>query len=163
MKNYKRTVSLLLTIISLFCIFNIAPLTVDAAESSSTVTIEMLENGYYYETIIDESIATPIFRATTQTITRTKTTNLKNSSGTTLWSVSIKATFSFDGTTATCTSCTPSAKSYNSAWTIQSIKSSKSGNSATATVVARYTGPFGITEDYTKKVTITCNANGEVS
>ena len=88
---------------------------------------------------------------------------MKNSSGTTLWSVSIKATYSFDGTSATCTSCTPSAKSYNSAWTIQSVKSSKSGNSATATAVARYTGLFGITEDYTKSVTMTCNANGEVS
>lgn len=88
---------------------------------------------------------------------------MKDSSGNTLWSVSITATFTYDGTSATCTSRTPSAKSYASSWTIKGVTSSKNGNSATATAVAAHTDANGSTQNITKSVTITCSATGVVS
>ena len=101
----------------LFCILmtisiliNNIPITVLAQHNNTTqISIEYLENGYYYETIIstDKNV---LPASTTKYITKTKTTNLKNQAGVTQWSVSIKATFSYDGNSAKCTSCTPSAK-----------------------------------------------------
>lgn len=55
-----------------------------------------------------------------------------------LWSVSITATFIYDGSTSRCISCSPNATSYSSEWKIQSVSSNKSGNSATASATANY-------------------------
>ena len=160
----KKTFILLLTLITLVCFANSTPMETRAAEPTSK-TIEMLENGYYYETIIVdvETEENNSLRASSNSITKKKTTQFKNSSGTVLWSVSITATFTYDGSTSKCTSCTPSAKAYASTWSIKSVTSSKSGNSATATAVATQTGLAGITYDYTKSVTIKCSATGVVS
>lgn len=161
----KRTIVLLLSIISLACNIAISPLSVEAADINTSSNIEMLDNGYYYETIIEDAEAPTNIspKATTQYITKTKTTQLKDSDGDVLWSVSIKAIFSYDGSTSKCTSCTPSATSYASSWSIKSVTSSKSGNSATATAVATHTLIFGISQDTTKSVTIKCSATGVVS
>lgn len=161
----KKIISLLLTVACLACSIITLPLSVEATGTVSSATIEVLDNGYYYETIIEdeENTTIPSSRATTQYVTKTKTTQLKNSAGDVLWSVSIKATFSYDGSTSKCTSCTPSATAYASSWSIKSVTSSKSGNSATATAVATHTFIFGISQDTTKSVTIKCSATGVVS
>lgn len=52
---------------------------------------------------------------------------MRNSSGTVLWSVSITATFTYDGTTSRCISCSPSATAPATTWSIKSISSSKTG------------------------------------
>ena len=161
----KKTIIFLLGVVCLLCSITSTPLLAEASDTTASSTIEMLDNGYYYEIIIEDN-ETPVSivpRATTQYVTKTKTTQLKNSSGTVLWSVSIKATFSYDGTTSKCTSCTPSATAYASSWAIKNVSSSKSGNSATATAVATHTVIFGITQDTTKSVTIKCSATGVVS
>lgn len=161
----KKTIIFLLSVVCLLCSITSTPLLAEASDTTASSTIEMLDNGYYYEIIIEdnETPVTIVPRSTTQYVTKTKTTQLKNSSGTVLWSVSIKATFSYDGTTSKCTSCTPSATAYASSWSIKNVSSSKSGNSATATAVATHTVIFGITQDTTKSVTIKCSATGVVS
>lgn len=146
------------------CVISIISIPLNAS-ANTKATIEVLADGYYFETIFEDSenpseVSTI---ATTNYITKTKTTQLKNSEGTVLWSVSIKATFSYDGTTSKCTSCTPSATSYASAWSIKSVTSSKSGNSATATAIATNTFPSGATQDIKKSVTIQCSATGIIS
>lgn len=160
----KKTFILVLTLITFTCFANITPIETKAAEPAFSI-IEMLENGYYYETIIVdvETEENNSIRASSNSITKTKTTQLKNSSGTVLWSVSITATFTYDGSTSKCTSCTPSAKAYASTWSIKSVTSSKSGNSATATAIAVQTTAAGTTYEYTKSVTIKCSATGVVS
>lgn len=124
--------------------------------------IEYVDNGFYYETTItsDDNIFSTY---ATNYVTKTKTTKLKNADGEIMWSISIKATFSYDGTTAKCTNCSPSATSYASGWSIKNVTSSKSGNSATATGQATYTAPSGLSETYTKSVTLSCSATGVVS
>lgn len=159
----KKCIISLFTILSLVCAINIAPLSVNASDNTSSITTEMLEDGYYFETIIKDEECSIAPRATTQYITKTKTTKLKNSDGDVMWAVSIKATFSYDGSTSKCTSCTPSAISYASTWSIKSITSSKSGNSATANAVATCTSSIGASQSYSKSVTITCSATGVVS
>lgn len=158
-----RKLTIFFMVLLLICSYN--PLLVKASTPTTTSTIELLDNGYYYETIItDEATAdTLVSRGSNNYTTKTKTTQLKNSSGTILWSVSITATFYYNGTIAQCTTCTPSAKSYDSFWIIKSVTSSKNGNSATATAVATRTGVSGATNDTVKSVTITCSPKGIVS
>lgn len=155
----------LLVALLLVCSCNILPVQASTPTTTTTTTIEPLDNGYYYETTITDAEPTDalVSRGSNNYTTKTKTTQLKNSSGTVLWSVSITATFYYNGTIAQCTSCTPSAKAYDSFWTIKSVTSSKSGNSATATAVATRTGVSGATQDTTKSVTITCSPKGIVS
>ena len=160
----KRTTLLLSMVCFMYSVLSLS-LPVQATDTEYYSNIEMLTNGYYYETTIEDEetqIASKT-RATTQYVTKTKTTKLKNNNGDVLWSVSIKATFSYDGTTSKCTSCTPSAEAYASSWSVKSVTSSKSGNSATATAVASHTLISGITQDTTKSVTIQCSATGVVS
>ena len=130
------------------------------------IIIEEAENGNYYETIIETSKQeqSPYsVLAATQSITKTKTTYYRNSAGTVLWSVSIKATFSYDGSTSKCTSCSHSTTAPRTYWSITSSSSSKSGNSATATATAKYTPSSGTSQSYTKSVTIKCSPTGVVS
>lgn len=124
-----------------------------------------LEDGDYMETTI---IDTPTIQSgvsllsTTKTITKTKITKYKNKYGTLLWSVSIRATFTYNGNTAKCTSCSHSTTCPAKTWKIKSVSSSKSGNSATAKATA--TQSLGnISRDFTKSVTIYCSSNGTVS
>lgn len=132
--------------------------------SSQTETI-LLENGDYLETTI---IDTPIFSSgistfsTAKTVTKTKTTRYKNQSGATLWSVSIKATFTYNGSTSKCTSYSHSTTCPSKTWKIKSVSSSKNGNSATAKAIATHFLDT-ISKDFTKSVTIRCSKNGTVS
>ena len=158
---YKK-LSFLILIALVFSLLNTAPSSVLAAEEVSTITVE---NGYYYETLIsEEPSGTYGLQPVVPTTTRTKTTTMKNSNGETLWKLSITATFAYDGSVAECVSCTPNATSYNSAWTVRNLSSSRNNNSATATLIIRYTEPTGVLyQDYTKYLTITCDPNGNVS
>lgn len=88
---------------------------------------------------------------------------MKNSSGELLWSLSIEATFSYNGSSAQCLSCSPSYKVVSSAWTLSNVSATRSGNSATANATATYKVPSGATQSYQKSVTITCSGTGVVS
>ena len=65
--------------------------------------IIQLDNGYYLETIIEE---TPTTRASNQK-TAKKTGNYKNAQGTTMFSVTVTGTFTYTGSSSTCTSLLP--------------------------------------------------------
>lgn len=153
---------LTLLIALLSAAFNTTPSVAYAAEEVSAVVID---NGYYYETIISEEITSSFaLEPTIPTVIKTKSTSMKNSDGETLWTLSITATFVYDGKIAECVSCTPKAVSYDSSWIVQSVTSTKNDNSATATMIIRRTDLLDSThQDYTKSVTITCDPFGKVS
>lgn len=158
----KKTIAITLIIALISCIlFNI---TVSAATTDKAeIAIEYLDNGDYIENVItDDTSNSGISIYATNTITKTKTSYYKNSSGTVLWSVAIKATFSYNGSTSTCTSCSHSTTAPASSWSIKSASHSKSGNTATAKATATHTTSVG-SADYTRSVTIKCSATGVVS
>lgn len=127
------------------------------------VEIEYLENGDYIETIItDFSTENLVSTFATNTKTGTKTKSYKNSAGTVLWTVTVKGTFSYNGSTAVCTSCSHSTTSPASSWTIKSSSHSKSGNTATAKATATHTTDAGTT-DLTRSVSLQCSAYGVLS
>lgn len=158
----KKKFLFLLSLMLLLTLF-FEPLSTYAAQP--IISIEYLENGYYFETTIEDTSSSrgSVPNIPADYITKTKTTKMKDSSGNVLWSVSITATFFYDGTTSRCTTCTPNATSNSSTWSIKSVSSSKNGNSATATAVAINTSSIGQERELTKSVTISCSPAGVVS
>ncbi len=141
------------------------------AYASAGLSVEnSLPEGCYIETIIIDSSSD--YSASEQDretragytyTTKTKVSSMKDSGGILLWSVTLIATFRYNGSESLCTSCTPSAMSYSSDWTIKSITSSKSGNHATAYGIATKSDLFTFPKDYSLSVTLSCSPNGTVS
>ena len=75
-----------------------------------------LDNGYYLETIIEE---TSMARATNQKTAR-KTANYKNAQGAIMFSVTVTGTFTYTGSSSTCTKSVAEASSKNTNWKISS-------------------------------------------
>ena len=154
----KKILLILLTITMLS--FSILCTPVSAASTTgkvTAVTIEYLENGDYIETIITYEEA-----LTRSSKTASKTKNYKNSDGDVMWSVTVRGTFSYNGTTSSCTAVSHSTTTLNAYWSIKSASSSKSGNTATAKAVATQS-ISGVSRDYSVSVSLTCSANGTLS
>ena len=108
-----------------------------------------LDNGYYLETIIEE---TSMARAANQKTAR-KTANYKNAQGAIMFSVTV---------TGTCTKSVAEASSKNTNWKISSKSASKSGNKATAKAIAkRYVDGVAV-ETQNCTVTLICSSNGSL-
>ena len=145
----------------LSCVIFIFPQNVLASTPSaisSGVHYEYLNDGSYFETTIDYL---PSARATVTGAT--KTTVYKNASGQSLWYVRVTADFTFNGSSATCTSSRVSAGSYVDSWKIINRYSSKSGNTASATAVAAHYINGAAIASLSRTVTLYCNGNGKVS
>lgn len=116
---------------------------------------------YFYEEMI--TVDSDLQTRATSTKTGTKTVNVKNSSGKVLWSVSVKGTFTYNGSTATCTNASVSTNINESGWKVVNSSSSKSGNKATGYAkVNCYRGGVLI-DSLSKTVTLTCSATGKLS
>ena len=104
-----------------------------------------LDNGYYLETIIEE---TSMARAANQKTAR-KTANYKNAQGAIMFSVTVTGTFTY-------------TSSKNTNWKISSKSASKSGNKATAKAIAkRYVDGVAV-ETQNCTVTLICSSNGSL-
>lgn len=92
-----------------------------------------------------------------------KTYNHYDSNGSKVWKVVLTGSFTYTGSSATCTSADMSATIYDSAWSVYNISDSKSGNVARgAATVAKEL--LGVTvAKKTANLTITCDANGNLS
>ena len=113
-----------------------------------------LDNGYYLETIIEE---TSMARAA-----KRKTANYKNAQGAIMFSVTVTGTFTYTGSSSTCTKSVAEASSKNTNWKISSKSASKSGNKATAKAIAkRYVDGVAV-ETQNCTVTLICSSNGSL-
>ena len=111
-----------------------------------------LDNGYYLETIIEE----------TNQKTARKTANYKNAQGAIMFSVTVTGTFTYTGSSSTCTKSVAEASSKNTNWKISSKSASKSGNKATAKAIAkRYVDGVAV-ETQNCTVTLICSSNGSL-
>lgn len=116
------------------------------------------ENGYYYE--ISISVTNSVARSAKE---GSKTIYCKNSAGKTMWSLTVKGTFTYNGSTSSCTSASASTSITDATWKITNKSSSKSGNTAKATATAICYLNGNPINSQTKTVTLKCNANGKLS
>ncbi len=161
----KKLLKILLvtTGLSLFacCYIFASPLQADQVPNE-TEAIYIDGEVFYLKTYLSEpEVSVEKGDITRGTITRTKTSNLENAAGQIKISVSVTGTFTYNGTSATCTSCSGSSTSYNSTWTILGYTVSRSGNTATNHTTAQHAINNKI-HTYQKDVTLTCSANGNV-
>lgn len=138
--------------------------TVAEASTPSGTEIEYFGDGDYLETTISNTpdlFSMISVNSASKEITKTKTVKYKNSNNKVLWSISIKATFTYDGSSAKCVRYSHSASVYAKTWSIKSITSSKNGNSATARAIAIHSG--NDSKQFTKTITIKCSKTGVIS
>ncbi len=158
----KKIFSLFFTITILFSISSIA---VFAENNYSVVseTVEYFNDGsYIITTVTEEDNSNTVARATS-TKSGSKSATLYNADDEPLVTMKLTASFSYTGSSATCTSTSTSYTIHNSYWKVTSATSSKSGNKATGEFTAKkYT--LGIpTQIRDVTITITCSNTGTLS
>lgn len=144
------------------------------ANAAPTFTPEKIINGeivnteiipldelYYLEVITYDTTSPQVSTAsTTSTVEGAKTHNLKNIFGSVVASYTLYATFSYNGKTSSCTSAIHNETIYDSTWSFTSATASKSGNKATGSYTAKCPS---IGQTVSNTITITCDANGNIS
>lgn len=146
-------------ILILMCISFILPFSTTNTSALDYTEIEYLENGCYIITTIKEENTL----RSTKTKTGTKTKNFYNDNNQVMWSVSVRGTFTYTGSSSKCTSSTVSTTCPGSTWKILSRNASKNGNKATATATAgQYIGGQ-LSYKVSTSVTLTCSASGKLS
>ena len=87
----------------------------------------------------------------------------RNSSGTILWTATVTGTFTYNGTTASCTNASYSTEVNASTWSEQSGTAYPSGNTAIADVVMMRKLLFIVVETVPVTIPLTCDKNGNLS
>ncbi len=162
----KKVVSFVLTLCLAFSALSIGAFATDSAEDMQLVSSRTvyLEDGSYNEILIYEQAyeASPMARAT---YTKTGSAQLvhKNSAGKKLWLVQVNGTFTYNGSTATCTAASTSYTIYDDAWRVTSASASKSGATAKGNfTVKKYVIGIAVSTE-NPVVTLTCSPSGVLS
>lgn len=97
------------------------------------------------------------------TKTGRKTLNYYNTDNELMWTAVLTATFTYTGSSATCTSANITYNVQNSSWQIVSATTSKSGNTATGYITAKHYFAGICIQTLERAASITCSANGTLS
>ena len=161
MKNIKLIMAVLTALIMIFALA--VPVMADeiTGETVESVTMEYLEDGSYYETVVtvDDTVGDDSgIMSTAKTKTGSKKASYKSKSGDVLWYVKVTGKFTYNGSTSKCTSASATAASNSSSWKIIDKSSSRNGNEAKASATAQRKGV-----DYHRTVTLSCSKTGKLS
>jgi len=151
-------VSLLLTIAVMISCFSM-PVHAAEEEITTSTVVEYFDDGSYLVTTITEEVNNS--RATTKT--GSKSIAYTNSDGETQWTYKVTGTFSYTGSSSTCTAVSDSYTISNDNWHMSSHSCSKSGNKASGTVTMKYKVLGITTKTVSKDVSLTCSATGVLS
>lgn len=149
----KKRISFLVTFLLVICL-----LPVEAFAADNQVV-------YYDDGSYDVITITVDMKATraTGTKTGTITKDRRNSDGELEWRASMKATFTYDGSTSRCTSVdSPSVVIYDNTWSLDSKSCSKSGNTATGNITMAKKLLLGSSKAPIT-LTLSCDKNGNLS
>lgn len=131
---------------------------VAAYGQENTTDIIYFNDGSYLTIAINDT-----YTRASGTKTAGKTYQYTDSEGVVAWKIQLTGSFAYTGSTSTCTSSSCNVSIYNAGWYVISKSASKSGASAIGDVTMGFK-ILGIT---TKKVpvsmTLTCDANGNLS
>ena len=156
MNTFKKVSVFIL--IFLFCIS--VPFGAMAQSNTQPETeVEYLEDGSYLVTQIESGIS--LFASGSKTVT--KYTSYYNSDDEIQWTLYLKASFTYTGSSATCTSASTSYKIYESAWKVTDALATKSGRTATGDYVVKKYWLGIITTTVPVKIIATCDNNGNIS
>lgn len=152
----KRIVSIVICLILVISTCSISVAALESKDSDQIAvcqTVEHVGNGCYYI----ETIYIPTIQPYRGSKTGTKVAEYITS-GTTIFTLSVTGTFSYDGSTATATSASGALATHVPNATINSRRAYTSGASACAFGSVSYNGAT-----LQKTVTLTCDKNGNLS
>lgn len=153
----KKIVSVLLSIMILFAF----PIAVYAEEGNQTTTtsVEYFDDGSYMVTIIEEEPA--LTRASTKSGSKTK--SYYDSDDELQWVAKLSGTFSYTGSSATCTKSSVTYTIYGSNWKATDSEATKSGRTATGKFTFKKYLTF--VPMFTQNITLTlsCSNSGTLS
>lgn len=152
----KRQIVLLIVSILILSLFPVQ--VASAGREAELLEVVEYEDGSYLEI----SVQSIQLRAS-GSVTKTKNYIYHNTDGTSAWKISLTGSFTYTGSSATCTSSSCNVTIYDTNWYVISKSSSKSGNVAYGTAsLGRKV--LGVTvEQKTYSLTLTCDKNGNVS
>lgn len=131
------------------------PVSVFAAENSE---ITYFEDGSYIVVTISEN-----YSRSTVSKNGSKSYVYHNSTGTSCWKATLNGTFTYTGSSSTCTASSCSVTVYESDWSTSSKSATKSGNTAKASVTM-VRKALGVTVDTkSASISLTCDTNGNLS
>lgn len=149
----KKIITLLLTLV-----FILNTTYVHAYEKNINSTKTYLGNDIYVETVIEEYTT-----YATNTKTGKKTDTYTNSSGTKIYSLSVTGTFTYNRSSATCTSSSVATTVDAYDWKLIIKNASKSGNKAMANAIFSQYLNGNLIESRYPTITLTCSATGVLS
>ena len=151
----RKTISFILSALFVVATVSVgtAAFAYDTVGQSRTI-IETYEDGSYGVVTVTE------FQSETRaTKNGQKKYEYYNSSNVKQWTVYLNASFTYTGSSATCTSATPSYSINNNTWSVTKALASRSGATATGTFTVKQYGIFTVD----KTLTLTCSASGVLS
>lgn len=149
----KRAVSILMLV---FFLFGALPMA-GAAEAVSEERIE-LGDGYY---LIAETFQSGV-RAS-KSVSGSKPYTCYDGAGTALWKVTLYGTFTYTGSSATCTASSISTTIYENSWSTGSKSASKSGSKATGSATMKQTKNGLTAKSVPVSLSLSCSASGTLS
>lgn len=164
MKVRKRIVYTSVVFALLFAfVFPVSAAEKDSGVPSLSYIEEVFEDGSYFQVTIMETSSDAVRRAT-NTKTGSKVYNYVDSNHKSLWTITVKGSFTYNGSTSKCTNSSVSVKSYVSNWTVSGAKAWKSGSTAYASAQGEMKNVLGqTTKTVNKQVSLTCSPSGKLS
>lgn len=139
-------------------LITVVPFTCFADNGDENTVVTYFDNGSY----IVEKVSVVQSRAS-GTTSGTKEATYYGSGGSAEWKATLTGTFTYTGSSATCTASSISVAIYDSAWYVSSKSASKSGNTAYGTV-SMGKKLLGVTvSNVSKDLSLKCDANGNLS
>lgn len=122
--------------------------------------IEYFEDGSYGITTYEIQVASVLTKGT---VSKIKSYTYYDSNDVKQWKVSITGSFSYTGSSATCTSSSTTYTIYDAKWKVTKSQASKSGRTATGEfTVKKYL--LGIpTQTVNKTLTLSCSNSGNIT
>lgn len=157
----KKIVSVVMLVV--LCVLPFSCTSYALPHEASNAYTEYFDDGSYAVITIVSNEEVGIPKATAQTKSGSKSYDYYDSNNVKLWQLVLNGTFTYNGSTSSCTSSSVSYSIYDNAWRVTSAVASKSGNRAIGDfTVKRYFG-FIPTKTVTKQLVLTCSASGVLS
>lgn len=118
-----------------------------------------LGNGYY---LIAEEIIVKRQR-TSGSVSGRKPYTCYDSSGTALWKVELSGSFTYNGSTATCTASSVSTTVYDSSWSVGTKSAQKADNQAIGSATMNKRSVGVIIKSVPVSLSISCSASGDLN
>lgn len=153
MKRFTRICALVLVSVLLI------PIQVFATvERNSSTEIVYMDDGSYYVIVIEESRT----RAT-YSKTGSKHYTYYSSENVAQWKVTLTGTYTYNGSTSSCTAASASATIYKSTWSVASKSATRSGSTATGNFVIKLSLLLGQSTNVPVTLTLACDKNGNLT